>query len=166
VEISSNLLPPATSSKDFHPNDGIVNTVSMRGPDDHYVKSVVNFPVQKLASKTQAASARGVYWHLGINKTMDHGDQIGVFTVGETVSALWLYSIFYHKTLVFHSVHGAQFTLLLPIFLSLLYLTDSNQFSMKRSNICIACLENCLQICLSVPGTERNPNDRQKLSLT
>lgn len=74
------------SSTDFQPNDGIVNTVSMRGPNDAHVSNAVHFPVQSLGNPTLAMVTKGTYWHLGINKTMDHGDQIGVFTVGQTVS--------------------------------------------------------------------------------
>lgn len=88
-EIPGNLAPtglaPDLNSEDFQPNDGVVNTVSMRGPDDAYVTDVASFPVQALGSVASVATTRGMYWHLGINKTMDHGDEIGVFTVGKSV---------------------------------------------------------------------------------
>jgi hypothetical protein len=81
-------LIPGISSAEFQPNDGIVNTVSMRGPNDAQVSNEADFPIQSLGSHSLATAAKGTYWHLGINKTMDHGDEIGVFTVGETVSCM------------------------------------------------------------------------------
>lgn len=68
---------PKQTSAEFQPNDGIVNTVSMRGPDDQHVFDVANF---------QANNRNGRYWHIGVNETIDHADQIGVFTNPETVS--------------------------------------------------------------------------------
>ncbi|KAH8753135.1 hypothetical protein BGZ57DRAFT_860424 [Hyaloscypha finlandica] len=79
-------LIPGISSAEFQPNDGIVNTVSMRGPNDAQVSNEADFPIQSLGSHSLATAAKGTYWHLGINKTMDHGDEIGVFTVGETLT--------------------------------------------------------------------------------
>ncbi|KAH6711933.1 hypothetical protein BKA61DRAFT_611841 [Leptodontidium sp. MPI-SDFR-AT-0119] len=77
-------LIPGVSSAELQSNDGIVNTVSMRGPNDAQVSNVANFPVRSLERHTSDTTAKATYWHLGINKTMDHGDEIGVFTVGET----------------------------------------------------------------------------------
>jgi hypothetical protein len=70
---------------DFHLNDGIVNTISMIGPVDGPIEELP-FPISILASPATAASAKGKYWHLGRNITMDHADQIGVFTDWQTVS--------------------------------------------------------------------------------
>ncbi|KAH8667059.1 hypothetical protein BX600DRAFT_436428 [Xylariales sp. PMI_506] len=60
-------------------NDGIVNTVSMEGPSTgpviHLAPDADNF-----LADFNATTAKGKYWHLGRNKTMDHADQIGVFT--------------------------------------------------------------------------------------
>lgn len=81
-------LIPGVSSAESQSNDGIVNTVSMRGPNDAQVSNVANFPVQSLERHNLDTTAKATYWHLGINKTMDHGDEIGVFTVGETVSCM------------------------------------------------------------------------------
>ena len=90
-------LPPQSaqliagiSSADLQPNDGVVNTISMRGPNDAHVSDAALFPVQSLESPALAMTAKGRYWNLGINKTMDHGDEIGVFTVGQTVSSMHL----------------------------------------------------------------------------
>jgi hypothetical protein len=67
---------------DWHQNDGIVNTESMRGPCEDVVLPVCAFPVEKMNS----ADARGVYWHMGTNDRMDHADEIGVFIDDDTVS--------------------------------------------------------------------------------
>ena len=63
-------------------NDGIVNTESMRGPDDSIVRSVDGFP----ASNPNSSEARGKYWHVGVNGQMDHADEIGIFIEQNTVS--------------------------------------------------------------------------------
>ncbi|KAK9250182.1 Alpha/Beta hydrolase protein [Lipomyces tetrasporus] len=60
---------------DWYLNDGIVNTESMRGPDDSLVKSISGFPTSTL----DGDGLRGVYWHFGVNDQMDHVDEIGVF---------------------------------------------------------------------------------------
>ncbi len=67
---------------DWHQNDGIVNTESMRGPCDDVVRPISAFPLDK----THSADARGVYWHMGTNGKMDHADEIGVFVAEDTVS--------------------------------------------------------------------------------
>jgi hypothetical protein len=61
-------------------NDGIVNTGSMAGPDDTYIRPVANFPLNNVQD------GQGTYWHLGTNFEMDHADEIGVFTAKDTVS--------------------------------------------------------------------------------
>jgi hypothetical protein len=66
----------------FRPNDGIVNTKSMDGPITGPVDNG-NFAARLAAAG--AASVKGIYWHLGTNSTMDHADQIGVFTSAATV---------------------------------------------------------------------------------
>jgi hypothetical protein len=67
---------------DWHLNDGIVNTESMRGPCEDVVRPVSAFPMERINS----AGARGVYWHMGTNDKMDHADEIGVFIEEDTVS--------------------------------------------------------------------------------
>jgi hypothetical protein len=67
---------------DWHQNDGIVNTESMRGPCEKVVKPISAFPFGKIND----ADARGVYWHMGTNDKMDHADEIGVFISDDTVS--------------------------------------------------------------------------------
>jgi hypothetical protein len=71
----------------LQPNDGIVNTISMSGPPGVDIHDPKQFPHQELANMKTAkkAKATGRYWHLGANATMDHADEIGVFTEGETV---------------------------------------------------------------------------------
>ena len=74
--------PPGISAVEYQPNDGIVNTRSMRGPSERWITDASALSLALLAE----GGGKGRYWHLGINKTMDHADEIGVFTVGETVS--------------------------------------------------------------------------------
>ncbi|KAH6967757.1 hypothetical protein BKA56DRAFT_597124 [Ilyonectria sp. MPI-CAGE-AT-0026] len=68
-------------SEAFQHNDGVVNTPSMRGPNDAQVREISQFP-RNLPTPAAALGAAGPvrYWHFGINETMDHADQIGVFT--------------------------------------------------------------------------------------
>jgi hypothetical protein len=73
---------PGITSEQFRLNDGIVNTRSMDGPDAGPVNNG-NFAAQFAA--TGPMSVKGIYWHLGTNATMDHADQIGVFTKAATV---------------------------------------------------------------------------------
>ncbi|CZR65414.1 uncharacterized protein PAC_15314 [Phialocephala subalpina] len=67
----------------FRPNDGIVNTRSMDGPVAGPVNNG-NFAAQLAAAGP--LGVRGIYWHLGTNSTIDHADQIGVFTNAATNS--------------------------------------------------------------------------------
>ncbi|KAL2829068.1 hypothetical protein BJY01DRAFT_261389 [Aspergillus pseudoustus] len=63
-------------------NDGFIDTVSMRGPDEG------GGPVRDdIGSFSTAALGenKGVYWHLGVTEGIDHADEVGVFTVKETV---------------------------------------------------------------------------------
>ncbi|KAJ8098580.1 hypothetical protein POJ06DRAFT_282562 [Lipomyces tetrasporus] len=60
---------------DWYLNDGIVNTESMRGPDDSIVRSISGFPT----SSINVEGGRGIYWQFGVNNQMDHADEIGVF---------------------------------------------------------------------------------------
>lgn len=72
-----------TTSERYQRNDGIVNTESMSGPvNAEYGEGA--FPGVGI-DMTDMASAKGKYWHLGENATMDHADQIGVFTSEVTV---------------------------------------------------------------------------------
>jgi hypothetical protein len=78
--------PAGISTEDYQPNDGIVNTKSMRGPDERWISEVALLSPQLIAS----GDGKKRYWHLGINKAMDHADQIGVFTMGRTVTRFGL----------------------------------------------------------------------------
>lgn len=82
-DIPPAMIPPGESSTGFQPNDGIVNTASMEGPNKRDIVDQRNFP--KTLSSLMV-DGPGKYWHLGINKTMDHADAIGVFTDIQTVS--------------------------------------------------------------------------------
>jgi hypothetical protein len=66
---------------DWYQNDGIVNTESMRGPDEAFVRSISSLPDFNFNSPGK----RGTYWHFGINDQMDHADEIGVFIEQNTV---------------------------------------------------------------------------------
>lgn len=66
------------------PNDGIVNTMSMDGPDGR-VLDARNFAAELDPANPQ--TAQGHFWHFGSNATIDHADQLGVFTDATTVSA-------------------------------------------------------------------------------
>ncbi|KAJ8116685.1 hypothetical protein OPT61_g1935 [Boeremia exigua] len=68
---------------DWYQNDGIVNTESMRGPGDSFVRSISLLQDFDFAS----SGKRGIYWHLGVNDQMDHADEIGVF-IEETTADL------------------------------------------------------------------------------
>jgi hypothetical protein len=69
---------------DWNLNDGIVNTESMRSPDDSIEREISSFPISSIESDW----VRGLYWHLGVNDRMDHADEIGVFIEENTVSSL------------------------------------------------------------------------------
>jgi hypothetical protein len=79
-EIPVNALPNITP-EEFRLNDGIVNTRSMDGPVGPYVDNG-DFAAQYRAGQI----AKGKYWHFGRNSTIDHADQVGVFTSDNTVS--------------------------------------------------------------------------------
>jgi len=64
-------------------NDGIVNTASMDGPDGN-VRDINDF--LPLLDPGNLAPVHGPFWHLGVNTTIDHADQLGVFTDDTTVS--------------------------------------------------------------------------------
>lgn len=65
-------------------NDGVVDTVSMRGPENR------NNPIYEsdFFNTAALASNRGVYWHFGVTEGIDHADEVGVFTDAATVSIL------------------------------------------------------------------------------
>ncbi|KIW68712.1 hypothetical protein PV04_04636 [Phialophora macrospora] len=72
-------------------NDGIVNTISMRGPSDAEIKdiSVSNpFPLAKLRTGEDKTDVRGKYWHFGTTGYLDHADEIGVWTISDTCKHL------------------------------------------------------------------------------
>jgi hypothetical protein len=62
-------------------NDGVVDTASMRGPDDNLIDDSDNF------NRNAITNNRGMYWHFGVTEGIDHADQVGVFTVPTTVSS-------------------------------------------------------------------------------
>ncbi|KAK4232856.1 Alpha/Beta hydrolase protein [Achaetomium macrosporum] len=70
------------------PNDGIVNTESMNGPVAGPIMDGTNFAaqLQDAIAANDLSLVRGRYWHLHSNSTIDHADQIGVFTNPATVS--------------------------------------------------------------------------------
>ncbi|KAL4767033.1 hypothetical protein BDW60DRAFT_220859 [Aspergillus nidulans var. acristatus] len=70
---------------DWYLNNGIVNTNSMRGPDDSIVRDIAAFPI----SDVNSYGARGLYWHFGTNSVMDHADEIGIFIKENTVCSLF-----------------------------------------------------------------------------
>jgi hypothetical protein len=70
-----------TNLGDWYLNDGIVNTESMRGPDDSLVRNVSSLPDFDFIGPGK----RGIYWHFGVNGQMDHADEIGVFIEQNTV---------------------------------------------------------------------------------
>ncbi|KAH7067200.1 Alpha/Beta hydrolase protein [Paraphoma chrysanthemicola] len=72
------------SNQRFRRNDGIVNTESMDGPSDQTF--IENGSFSSHYTTDGAAGVRGRYWHMGENSTIDHADQIGVFTNASTVS--------------------------------------------------------------------------------
>jgi len=63
----SNIL--GLQSIDMQQNDGIVNTASMRGPRRSPIEDV---------DTTLTTLTRGMFYHLGVNDTMDHADAIGI----------------------------------------------------------------------------------------
>jgi len=63
-------------------NDGVVDTVSMRGPANTQIQDAVIFNTAAITAN------RGVYWDFGVTEGIDHADQVGVFTVDSTVSIL------------------------------------------------------------------------------
>lgn len=78
-------------SVNWHLNDGIVNTESMKGPlnrngdlADNRNKELITdareFPFQDVQT------ARGKYWHFGVTASMDHADEIGIFIEENTVN--------------------------------------------------------------------------------
>lgn len=73
------ILGPHRS--DWYLNDGIVNTASMNGPLGTDV-----FPISGFLQKNTPDERRGCYWHFGVNGTMDHADEIGVWVEETTVS--------------------------------------------------------------------------------
>lgn len=83
--IPAGITLPGITSEEFQPNDGIVNTKSMNGPTTGPVSNA-SFAAQLAA--TNARRVKGVYWDLGTNATIDHADQIGVFTDPTTVRLL------------------------------------------------------------------------------
>lgn len=66
---------------DWYQNDGIVNTESMSGSHDSFVRSVSSLPDFSFSSPEK----RGNYWHFGVNDQMDHADEIGIFIEQNTV---------------------------------------------------------------------------------
>lgn len=84
-ELSQNDLTVVTpiTSMEYQENDGIVNTLSMSGPRNVQIHQTNGF-----RNALNANTAKERYWHFGKNQTIDHADQIGVFTDTSTVSAM------------------------------------------------------------------------------
>ncbi|KAK4247561.1 hypothetical protein C7999DRAFT_41106 [Corynascus novoguineensis] len=59
-------------------NDGVVDTSSMRAPENAPVQNINIFNSNSIPAN------RGVYWDLGLTEGVDHADQIGVFTGANT----------------------------------------------------------------------------------
>ncbi|KLU90767.1 hypothetical protein MAPG_10618 [Magnaporthiopsis poae ATCC 64411] len=55
-------------------NDGVVDTASMRGPENAIIRDSDQFDRDSIGNN------RGVYWDLGVTEGIDHADQVGVFT--------------------------------------------------------------------------------------
>ncbi|RKK23142.1 hypothetical protein BFJ66_g15823 [Fusarium oxysporum f. sp. cepae] len=72
---------PGITLQEFQQNDGIVNTRSMDGPSTGPVNHG-SFTARLAAAAP--ANLKGIYWNLGDNATIDHADQIGVFTDPDT----------------------------------------------------------------------------------
>ncbi|EWY97322.1 hypothetical protein FOYG_02182 [Fusarium oxysporum NRRL 32931] len=72
---------PGITLQEFQQNDGIVNTRSMDGPSTGPVNHG-SFTARLAAASP--ANLKGIYWNLGDNATIDHADQIGVFTDPDT----------------------------------------------------------------------------------
>ncbi|USP82245.1 uncharacterized protein yc1106_09519 [Curvularia clavata] len=73
------------TSQSFRRNDGIVNTASMDGPDQTLINN------GSFAAHFATPGAQGIhgrYWHMGENTTIDHADQIGVFTNATTLAEI------------------------------------------------------------------------------
>lgn len=86
-------LSPGAGPSNFLPNDGIVNTISMKGPRARDIAEIEDIPIEAVGSTQQRRISKSArtskrYWHFGTNKTMDHADQIGVFTNEATVRSL------------------------------------------------------------------------------
>jgi hypothetical protein len=75
----------------FRQNDGVVSTASMDGP--HGGRMPINNAGGRFAAELDQhgpARMKGIYWNFGSNSTIDHADQIGVFTDPVTVRAFSL----------------------------------------------------------------------------
>jgi hypothetical protein len=71
-------VQPRYSDADWQRNDGIVNTVSMNGPDEKYVVEVKDLP-DRVLTEEEIKQNKGRYLHFSDNMTLDHADEIGVF---------------------------------------------------------------------------------------
>ena len=73
------------TTEEYQCNDGIVNTSSMSGPINAPY-GAGTFPGTGI-DISNMMNARGMYWHLGENVTIDHADEIGIFTSENTVGS-------------------------------------------------------------------------------
>ncbi|KAL2022642.1 hypothetical protein VTK56DRAFT_4986 [Thermocarpiscus australiensis] len=55
-------------------NDGVVDTSSMRAPENAPAGDIDVFNTAAMATN------KGTYWHLGLTEGVDHADEVGVFT--------------------------------------------------------------------------------------
>lgn len=95
------LNPPpgilGIAADQLKPNDGIVNTISMEGPVAGPIMDGRDFAaqLQTAIAASDLGLVRGRYWHLHSNSTIDHADQIGVFTNPATADEVQvLYMLF------------------------------------------------------------------------
>ncbi|RFU27818.1 hypothetical protein B7463_g8516, partial [Scytalidium lignicola] len=79
-------------ASNWHLNDGVVNTESMKGPlnrngdlpsnrNQELIADACEFPLG------QVHTARGKYWHFGVTSGIDHADEIGIFIQETTANA-------------------------------------------------------------------------------
>jgi hypothetical protein len=62
-------------------NDGVVDTSSMRTPENQPVQGIQAFNLAAVPKN------KGVYWDLGLTEGIDHADEVGVFTDPDMVSS-------------------------------------------------------------------------------
>ncbi|KAK3353813.1 Alpha/Beta hydrolase protein [Lasiosphaeria hispida] len=66
--------------EDREPNDGVVNTMSMDGPQGRVRAAAPGSFAAELNQVNPQTTAWGPFWHFGSNAAIDHADQLGIFT--------------------------------------------------------------------------------------